>query len=484
MTLSIAGLIISTILLLTGFILRAPLVVALLSSLAFGTTAFVELTAIGGATPPIFTLSLLLFILAVAMHRRFFVELVNVLTANSTGVLICLLIVYSVAGAIILPRMFADQTTAFIPVSGGINEVPLAPTSKNITQSAYFVLSAIAFFAFVLWFRQPQNFSRLKRGFYSLTVFSIALGLLDLAGKKAGITDVFIPIRTVHYELLTDSQLSTTDFWRIAGGQAEASAYGTYALICFAFCVVYWHRTGSILALILSVCILAMLLLSTSTTGYAGLAILALFALWPAVVRIAQGYLHRRDIVFVTIIFLFSMFVTYLYLFQPSTIEPYIKLTQEAIIEKTESASAKERFYWNRKSMLSVSDTYGLGIGLGSSRSSSWIISVIAQLGIIGACVMFYFVYRILIGLRGISTGGQDREIADVASGARAAAIASILASSISGGAVNPGVIFFIALAAIEAARHQSAPQQPVMQGGITGVSVARPEALRQGPDR
>jgi hypothetical protein len=214
------------------------------------------------------------------------------------------------------------------------------------------------------------------------------------------------------------------------------------------------------------------------------LAILALFAFWSVVVRIAQGYLQRRDIIFVTVICLFAMSVTYYYLFQPSIIEPYIELTQKAIIEKTESASAKERFYWNRKSMLSVSDTYGLGIGLGSSRSSSWIISVIAQLGIIGACVMFYFVYRILIGLRGISTGGQDREIADVASGARAAAIASILASSISGGAVNPGVIFFIALAAIEAARHQSAPQQPVMQGGITRVSVARPQALRQGPDR
>ena len=71
MTISIPGIIVCAILLVIGYILRAPLIVALLSSLALTATAFAELTAIGGATPPIYTLFTLLFILSVAMHKRF-----------------------------------------------------------------------------------------------------------------------------------------------------------------------------------------------------------------------------------------------------------------------------------------------------------------------------------------------------------------------------------------------------------------------------
>jgi len=479
MTFSITGVIVCATLLVIGYILRAPLIVALLSSLALGATAFAELTAIAGATPPIYTLFTLLFILSMAMHKRVIGNVVSVLTANSTGALICLLTVYAVVGAIILPRMFADQTTAFIPFNGRITEVALSPSSKNITQSAYFVLSAAAFFAFAVWLRQPRSFRCLKLGFYSFTALSIALGFLDLAGKQAGIIDLLAPIRTVHYALLTDSQFSTTSFWRVAGGQAEASAYGAYSLIGFAFCIVYWHRTGSMPALLLTIGILAMLLLSTSTTAYAGLAILALFATWSAIVRLAQGYLQKRDIIFVALVAIFVIIVIYMYIFQLSIINIYVKLFQESIVNKIWSTSAQERFYWNYKSILSVSDTYGLGIGLGSSRSSSWIISVITQLGVAGALVMFYLVFQILNGLRGISRVGQDREITGVASGARSAAIASMVASSISGGEVDPGVTFFVALAAIGEARRQLALQQPVLQRGSDGVAAARTQASR-----
>ena len=479
MTFSIVGVIICATLLVIGYIIRAPLIVALLSSLALGATAFAELTALGGATPPISSLLTLLFILSLATHKRFIGEFVSVLKANSTGALICLLTVYAVVGTIILPRMFADQTTTFIPINGRITEVPLSPSSKNITQSAYFVLSAAAFFAFAMWLRQPRSFSRLKLGFYTFTALSIVLGYLDWAGKKAGFTDVLAPIRTAHYELLTNSQLSTTNFWRVAGGQAEASAYGAYSLIGFAFCVVYWHRTGSVPALLLTIGILAMLLLSTSTTAYAGLAILTLFATWSAIIRFVQGYLQKQDIIFVVFVAIFAMVALYIYVFQQSIIDPYIILFQEAIINKSQSASAKERFYWNYKSMLSVLDTYGLGIGFGSSRSSSWIISVITQLGFAGALVMFYLAFQIFYGLRGISRSRRDREIADVASGARSAAIASIVASSIAGSGVAPGVIFFLGLAAINEARRQLALQQPVLRGGYDEVADVRTQASR-----
>jgi len=479
MTFSIIGIIICAILLVIGFILRAPLIVALLSSLALGATTFVEFSAIGRATPQIYTLFTLLFILSLAMRKRFIGEFVSVLRANSTGVLICLLAVYAVGGAIILPRMFAGQTTAFIPFNGRITEVPLAPTSKNITQNAYFLLSAIAFFAFAIWLRQPLNFTRLKLGFYSFTALGIVLGLLDLAGKKVGIVDLLAPIRTANYALLTDINISTSRFWRIAGGQSEASAYGASSLIGFAFCIVYWHRTGSIPASLLTFGIFVMLLLSTSATAYAGLAILALFAFWSAIVRLAKGHLRKQDIVFVTLVSLFSIITLYIYIFQLSIIEPYINFIQETIIRKSETASAQERFYWNYRSILSVADTYGLGVGLGSSRSSSWIINVIAQLGVVGALLMFFLVVRIFNGVGSADKIGKNREIADIASGVRSAAIASMVATSISGAAAGPSVVFFIALAAIDEAHRQLAMRKPVPKPGDKEVAAATIPASR-----
>ena len=59
---------------------------------------------------------------------------------------------------------------------------------------------------------------------------------------------------------------------------------------------------------------------------------------------------------------------------------------------------ARSAAYWNYQSLQSVYDTLGLGIGLGSSRASSWIIAVISQLGIIGSILMGLLVLELVRG--------------------------------------------------------------------------------------
>ena len=63
---------------------------------------------------------------------------------------------------------------------------------------------------------------------------------------------------------------------------------------------------------------------------------------------------------------------------------PIVDVILEFTISKPNSESAIERGMWNAQSIQNFFDTFGLGVGLGSTRSSSWPISVLAQLGAIG----------------------------------------------------------------------------------------------------
>lgn len=65
--------------------------------------------------------------------------------------------------------------------------------------------------------------------------------------------------------------------------------------------------------------------------------------------------------------------------------DPMVNMIASATINKSTSESAIERGVWSARSIGNFIETYGMGVGLGSTRSSSWPISVLVQLGIVGA---------------------------------------------------------------------------------------------------
>ena len=68
--------------------------------------------------------------------------------------------------------------------------------------------------------------------------------------------------------------------------------------------------------------------------------------------------------------------------------DPVLELIDSTVINKMGTDSGRERTYWNVKSLQSLVDTGGLGVGLGSSRASSWPVAVVSQLGLGGALLM------------------------------------------------------------------------------------------------
>jgi hypothetical protein len=263
---------------------------------------------------------------------------------------------------------------------------------------------------------------------------------------------VLLPIRTASYALLTEAEQS--GFWRIVGACSEASTFSTYGLAALAFSFTYWRQSDSRGAALLTVLLLALLLLSTSSTAYVGLGALSFFAL----AAIGWGALRNRmktaDIVLVTAALLILAITLGVYLYDSTFFDPFVDLINTMVFDKANSDSGQERAYWNMKSLQNFSDTFWLGIGMGSSRSSSWAVSTISQLGLIGSALIGAMVLLIARGMSGIRPLEGEKPIFALCAGARACGLTSLLSASIAGSSADPGVLFFASLATVLACRH------------------------------
>jgi hypothetical protein len=452
MQVSVIGFVICAGILVAGYYLRSALVIGLMASLAFGSTAIVTLSSLGGSSPLIYTAFAALMVGCVALERRLWQNLGTVFGQIRASWVVCSLMIYAVVGALIFPRLFAGQTSVFVAsrTRRGVFEVPLEPVSGNISQTGYFVLGGMTFLALCVLLISADRMAAVRRAFFAWCILHTSMGLIDLMGKLAGAGDVLWPVRTASYEMLTETDQA--GFARIAGAYSEASAFGGVSLACLAFTFTYWHKTKSRLALALALILLFLLLLSTSSTAYVGLMILS-FPVSLSVARsLLAGRLGSKETLLLTLFTLCLLTILAISVVNPAFFDPFIHLFETAVINKSSSTSGQERAYWNYKSFQSFIDTGGLGIGFGSSRASSWIIAVLSQLGLVGAIMLATLLAMILRGL-GRLHSRVDPETDAIVSSVRATALAGIVSGSIASGSADPGMIFFISLAVISAAR-------------------------------
>jgi hypothetical protein len=426
-----------------------PLIIGLLASLAFGSTAVLTL---GGSSPLIYAFFAAGLVAAVAARRRVWRDLGAVFGRIPAVWVLCALMVYAVVGAVLLPRLFVGQTTVFVKPPGrmSIVEDSLAPVSGNITQSAYFVLGGLTAIALAAMLVHRDRIHLVRRGFFLWICLHTGMGLLDLMGKLAGAGDVLAPIRTASYVMLTEAEQG--GFARIAGAYSEASAFGGVSLSCLAFTYTYWRRTKDRLARWLSITLLALVLLSTSSTAYVGLAVLSLGVFSSIGRSVLTDRVQTDEVLIMALALLAAFAVVAISVYDEKVLEPIVHLIDTAIVDKSSSESGQERAYWNVKSLQNFVDTLGLGIGFGSSRASSWPVAVLSQLGLLGSLMMAMLLAVIARGM-GRAAAQADPGTEAVVASVRAAAFGSIVAGSLVSGTADPGMIFFIAFAVVAASR-------------------------------
>ncbi len=387
------------LLILVGFILSGPLLLyAFTTAAAFGTLQMVpgdmvgEVNLLPQSVCAVFLVGKIL--LSQSQMAR---ALDAAIDPAKLGVLF-LFLAYGLLSAYAMPRLFA-HSVAVIPISASADSpVALVPTSANITQSAYLVLSIGMALAFTLVGGRPNFQRHYLQAILLGGIVVIVTGLMDLLLPA----DLLAPFRNATYALLVDAPAFGGK--RIVGLMPEASAYGPLCVSTAASLAILRPLFPKFLrGLVVPVAIaglVAMALLSTSSTAFVGLGVFG-------VVYYALNWLRRflaptplsfegfrweaLAPIAALLIFLFMLALA------PSLLDPVFERVDVVVFQKSASISYVQRMMWNQVGMDAFFATNGIGVGLGSARSSSWYVAILSNTGIIGATLLGWFILRLFL---------------------------------------------------------------------------------------
>jgi hypothetical protein len=324
-------------------------------------------------------------------------RLMTALRLQHLGFLALFLLV-GIVTTLIMPRLFSEEVV-IIPMRENAAADLLRPIQANFSQLGYVTLSVLTVFAVALTVPQSGFRRVLLMGALVGGVVTAATGLIDFAAASTGMSALLLPFRNANYALLTHSEFA--GIRRVVGFTPEASVYGP---ICVDFAAMigmlrglYEEGRQRILATVVAVSLVIMALFSTSSTAYGGLAVLVLAygANW---IRRAvfssplgqDGLLSELLVALGAGIALLIVLLTH-----AGLLDPLLNVIDESIFRKQLTDSFVERSRWNSVAWDTVSATWGLGIGFGSTRTSNWLAAIVSNTGILGAALMGIFLVQI-----------------------------------------------------------------------------------------
>lgn len=365
------------------------------------------------------------------------------LRVGIAGIALIAFVFVAVVGGYALPRLFEGATEIYamdrtiVGVTSGVMRfplTPLAPHAGNVTQSFYLIISAALCLSVASLSRRDRRFSNVV--LWAATLSQSVFALADLVGL--GLLEYF---RTATYAIVPNQ--SVAGFTRLIGGATEPSFFGGISV-----CLCAWHlwrhwlfggaihlvsggamavfafaslssTAVAVLTCITVLYVFARLTNSRSVGAFGGAFVLAAFVLaaaaWLALGPLAQQLQAANDALFV---------------------------------DKLGSESGVERSAWARQALANLSDTSGLGAGLGASRANGWAMAVLGQTGVPGAILALGFLVATFA-----------RRLPPEGAALRAGALALLAAAMLSASRIDLGPLFFV-LAGCALATTAQSPQR------------------------
>ncbi|MFT8718009.1 hypothetical protein [Acetobacter sp.] len=378
--------------------------------------------------------------------------------------------VWAVFGSLVMPRLFHNQVLVWPQKADAAGtQVLLAPSFGNISQDGYLVINIILMVLAAQYLTRNQI--DMKK-FYGAFVV-------------AGWMVVFIcfwqfAARTAHLPFPKEFFYSNTG-WAVLDGQmagpvpringsfTEPAACATY-LTGVIFSSVWLTLKGYkfrtikplIIAATLSLCI------TTSTTGFAALAIGMILLPFMVVATGAARLLGRLGQFAMIGAVVLGMSTLIVVTFAPQVVAGVQKVSADTASKK-DTASYKERTQADTDAITACMETYGLGTGWGSNRSSSLVPGLLASVGIIGCIALLIFDVRLMLTAKTALTVAPGSDYCLVIEGFIAAILGRLIAALTSAPTIGMPdfyVMIAITIAAIARVRmmaRQSAitPQAP-----------------------
>jgi len=412
----------------------------------FGAAAAIALPGLGGATitPAVLFLP---FLLVCAIGKRGVDGCLRQVAYPAAGFWLALLVVWGVLSAYFLPRIFAGEVMIRAldraALDLGIALVPLHPVSTNLTQSGYALGGVFAFVAVRTLLETQGMLDRFRDAVLLLAGLNCLAAVINLAEFYLGLPSLLEYVRTAGYAMFDSYEMA--GLMRIQGTFSETAAFASFTLPLFAFTSSLWlYKVRTAYSGVLALASLVFLLISTSGTAYMGLAIyLSCLGLGLAWGGLVYGRVPNLGALLLMGM-LAPLVVCGVFFFEPALADRVADVFEVTVLNKMQSDSGIERGSWNQQAWSNFLDTYGMGVGLGSARASSYLLVLLSNVGVIGTLLFFVFLIR-LFRSDCLLHAAPDRAVVRAS---KHALFAALISSSLSGAVFDLGILFYAFAAA------------------------------------
>jgi hypothetical protein len=274
--------------------------------------------------------------------------------------------------------------------------VPLVPVSSNLTQSIYMIGNLMCFAMTAAVASRYRGFHAIVTGLIGYAVANTVFALLDIATFSSGSQDLLSFMRNAQYTLHTDDQIAGLK--RIVGSFTEASSFARSSLGVLGFTGTLWlWGYRPLLTGTLAAASVVLLVMSTSSTGLVGAPVLLLVLFATAISLNGQKTTPRYNLLAIIVTPLALLAITLVVAIDAPLFKTVYGYVDIVVLGKSDSDSGIERHAWNMAAVQNFFDSWGLGVGLGTARTSSFLLSLIANVGIPGTIFYGAFAYGALI---------------------------------------------------------------------------------------
>jgi len=299
----------------------------------------------------------------------------------------------AVASAFVLPVVFAGVPIYDVKIGiddGLFIRPPLQFGSYNVTQAVYLALHiATAFALFFIKFSAEKIRKAYLLAFYIEVFFVFAESLCQLAGIEF---PLWLVLNNPGYALWENWQEAYGT--RVPGTFSEPSIAGAFlVLYCVGFLAQYLAGKGGSIRVILSL-VASGMIASTSS----------LLALLLAPIGLLVRYSPFRFPWYINLKQTKRIaWVLFLLVVPPILVLAFFSGYREVLtnvtVSKGESGSFINRTAADLYSLQLLLRTYGLGVGLGSNRSSSLLTTLISNVGVGGILAFLVFYFKLFANL-------------------------------------------------------------------------------------
>jgi len=416
-----------------------------------GVVVFITLTVLGSAAAILVGsanvqpahLFLLFLSISTFSHPKRVSMAVRALRCPQPGFWLACLVFYGIATGYFAPRLLARMSeivplgAPYFPSTDGIS--PLGPVSSNFTQAVYLSADLLAFLLVSAIAATKSGFRAVVIGLMAFAFANAAFGLLDMVTHGTSGQDLFAFIRNAQYTFHENEEVA--GIRRVVGSWPEASALAGISLGPLGF-------TGTMLicgrlrlwSSVLFATSVFLVLRSTSSAGLVALPICLLLLYLTALSRSGAGVgkSTSNGIVLLTPL---ALIVAGLILALDEAlywrIYDYVDLL---LFSKATSDSGLTRSAWNYYGYRNFLDSFGLGVGLGTVRTSSFLVALLANVGIPGTLFFGLFTMMSLMKKRdSVATFESDSRAAS-----RNGCLCLLVGAFIVGPTVDLGLLFFV----------------------------------------